>query len=366
MMQTTQRRIKYLDGLRGIAIFLVILSHYWGMAAPDILPFGDKFEHVRIVRQGWVGVELFFLISGFVILTTIERCQDIKQFVYRRWLRLFPTMLLATILTILFNWTVQPVPRFANTDWMDALPGLTFVAPSFFNLIPNIDVKSLNGSFWSLYTEVAFYIIFGASFFLFGWRKAVLVIFAVGLFALIGRHALAVAGVVGIGARIIEPFEWVGLKFFLWFVSGILFAKSQHLQNELIFGLACFFGLLAAFVVSPNLQPLQMDDRYAMTAVLGLFATALKWPGLQRLLECRPLLFLGAISYPLYLIHESIGLGMIVLTHRYAPWISDALLPIPTLILMLVICHHVARYVEPRLKNLIANGLDTSRLLSLR
>ena len=366
MMQTTQIRIKYLDGLRGIAIFLVILSHYWGMAAPDILPFGDKFEYVRIVRQGWVGVELFFLISGFVILTTIERCKDLKQFLYRRWLRLFPTMLLATILTLLFNWTVQPVPRFANSGWMDALPGLSFVTPSFFNLVPNIEVKSLNGSFWSLYTEVAFYIIFGATFFLLGWRKAVLVIFSLGFITLIGRDWLAAAGVVGIGARIIEPFEWVGFKFFLWFVSGILFAKSQYLHSNKIFGLACIFGLLAACVVSPNLQPLKMGDRYAMVAVVALFATALKWPWLQRLLEWRPLLFLGAVSYPLYLIHESIGLGLIVLTHRYAPWISDALLPVPTLVLMLFIGHHIASHVEPRLKSLIDGGLGTNRLQPLR
>ena len=257
------------------------------------------------------------------------------------------------------------MPRLGGNPWYDALPGLTFVAPSFYQMVFNVEIRSLNGSFWSLYTEAAFYVVFGAAFFLVGWKRATIAIFALGLVGLLGRELLAAAGVTGLGARVIEPFEWTGFKFFLWFVSGILFAKSRTLESDAMFVSACFFGLLAATVVSPNALPLVMDDRYAMIAVVLLFATALKWRALQQLLEWRPLLFLGAISYPLYLIHDTIGLGLIVLTHRYAADIPDFLLPLPTLVLMLIISHQVFRHVEPRLKRSI-NLLNTKVLMPAR
>ena len=354
-MQSTQGRIKYLDGLRGIAIMLVILSHYWGLGWTEILPFGDRFGSIRVIRQGWVGVELFFLISGFVILMTIERCVDLKQFLYKRWLRLFPAMLIVTIVTLAFNWSIQPVEQFSNSRWYDAVPGLTFFPPSFYHMIFDVDIDSLHRSFWSLYTEVSFYIVFGILFFVLGWKRATLAIAIIGLLVVFGRAILMQAGVSGSGLRIIEPFGWLGIKFYVWFASGILFARAKTLNDDRIFALACAVGLVAATLVSPNSAPLKWDDSYAMIAVLILFAVAQKLSVLQHMLEWRPLLLLGAVSYPLYLVHETVGLGLVVLTHRYLPQIPDALMPIPTLVLMIALSYWITRKVEPVLKSRLEN-----------
>jgi peptidoglycan/LPS O-acetylase OafA/YrhL len=357
-MQGAQGRIKYLDGLRGIAIMLVIFSHYWGLGWTEILPFGDKFGSIRVVRQGWAGVELFFLISGFVILITIERCKSVGQFLYRRWLRLFPAMLIATVLTLAFNWTIQPVPQFANSKWFDALPGLTFIPASFYHMAFDIQIDSLHRSFWSLYTEVSFYLLFGVSFFLLGWKRATLVIALAGLIVLFGSQILAASGATGSVLRIIEPFNWLGIKFFLWFASGILFAKARTLEDDRMFALACVVGFVAAILISPNALPLSWDDSYAMIAMLVLFAAAQKLALVQTLLQWKPLLFLGAISYPLYLIHETVGLGLIVWTYRLAPQIPDVLLPIPTFVLMMALCYWITRMVEPRLKTWLEERFD--------
>lgn len=356
-----QGRIKYLDGLRGIAILLVIFSHYWGLGWANILPFGDKFGTIRFIRQGWVGVELFFLISGFVILITIERCQNGGQFLYRRWLRLFPAMLIATIVTLIFNSTIQPVPQFVSRPWYDALPGLTFVSPSFYHAVFDIDVKSMHNAFWSLYTEVSFYILFGAAYFIVGWKRATLIVALAGLFVLFGQQILVSIGVSGIGLRSIEPFNWIGMKFFLWFASGILFAKARTNDNDYLFALALGLGLTAAVIISPNAYGLEWDDRFAMIAVVVLFASAQKWTTLQQVLQWRPLLLFGAISYPLYLMHETIGLGLIVITHRYAPWMPDLLLPLPTLIIMVLTCYWVTYRAEPMIKYFIEKLFDQRR-----
>jgi len=53
-------RVDYLDGLRGLAILLVIGFHAYS-AYPTIVPYGDQYLDVPIFKYGWLGVELFFL-----------------------------------------------------------------------------------------------------------------------------------------------------------------------------------------------------------------------------------------------------------------------------------------------------------------
>jgi len=94
-------RIAFLDGLRGLAILGVLIFHAYG-SFPQHLPSGDRFVVVPI-RLGYVGVQLFFIISGFVILMTLEKCSTLFDFGVRRWLRLFPAMLFASVLIFSYD-----------------------------------------------------------------------------------------------------------------------------------------------------------------------------------------------------------------------------------------------------------------------
>ena len=67
------KRIDYLDGCRGVAIILVILFHAFGRW-PDLVPYGEYYAQLSIVQYGWVGVELFFIISGFIYFNAIVSC----------------------------------------------------------------------------------------------------------------------------------------------------------------------------------------------------------------------------------------------------------------------------------------------------
>jgi peptidoglycan/LPS O-acetylase OafA/YrhL len=344
-------RIQYLDGLRGIAIIVVVLTHFWGPGWGKLLPFGNEFNGIRIVRQGWVGVELFFLISGFVILLTVERCNGIADFLVRRWLRLFPAMLLVTLLTLLFNATLQPIAQFADDPWYYALPGLSFISSSFWHVLLRVDIESLHHAFWTLYVEVGFYAIFGVTYFYAGWKRATAVLIVLGLAVLFGRPALTYFDAPRLAGRALEPFEWLGLRYYPWFASGILFAKAKSLQDNRMFLLACVVGLGAAVLISPNDRPLEWDDRSAMIAVVALFAFAQRSQQVQQLLQARSLIFFGAISYPLYLAHETIGLGLIVLTSQFLPGVPAALLPVPTTVLIVGLSYWLARFAEPWTKS---------------
>jgi peptidoglycan/LPS O-acetylase OafA/YrhL len=360
-MQQNLNRIQYLDGLRGIAIAVVVLTHFWGPGWGPLLPFGSAFNDVRIIRQGWVGVELFFIISGFVILLTVERCRGFPEFLRRRWFRLFPAMLLATILTLIFNATIQPIAQFADDPWYYALPGLSFISESYWHVIFQIDIASLHHAFWTLYVEVGFYAIFGIAYFYAGWKRATILLVVLCLAILFTRPVLGYFNATGIIGRALEPFEWLGMRYYLWFASGILFAKAKSLDNWRIFLLACVAGVAAAILISPNDRALTWDDRTAMIAVVALFAVAQKSVRTQRLLKARALIFLGAISYPLYLVHETIGLGLIVLTSSILPGVPAALLPVPTTIIILALSYAITRSGEPLVKSALQKYLKRER-----
>ena len=76
------QRIKYLDGLRGIAILLVILYHaFGGNGYNGVIHYGGSFSDVLFFKFGYLGVQLFFLISGFVILMTLEKSKSFIHFI---------------------------------------------------------------------------------------------------------------------------------------------------------------------------------------------------------------------------------------------------------------------------------------------
>jgi len=94
-MQTSRPHFAALDGVRGIAIILVMLTHYG-----EILRHGGAFEQglARVFNAGWIGVDLFFVLSGFLItgilLDTKGSPFYFRQFYWRRTVRIFPVYFL--------------------------------------------------------------------------------------------------------------------------------------------------------------------------------------------------------------------------------------------------------------------------------
>mgnify|MGYP003609638691 FL=1 len=129
-------RIQYLDGLRGVAIILVVLFHAFARW-PNLTPYGDEYAGFFITQYGWVGVELFFIISGFVIFMTLEKSSNIMVFMYKRWLRLFPAMLIASVFIYITAPFFYERPA-GQPTWLSLIPGLTFINPSIFKLILKI------------------------------------------------------------------------------------------------------------------------------------------------------------------------------------------------------------------------------------
>jgi peptidoglycan/LPS O-acetylase OafA/YrhL len=94
-VKKNEERVHNIDAFRGIAVLMVIFFH--GFSRWNYGFTVDKSTGIAMVsKYGWMGVELFFLISGYVILLSLLRTSTIIDFIGKRWRRLFPAMLIST------------------------------------------------------------------------------------------------------------------------------------------------------------------------------------------------------------------------------------------------------------------------------
>jgi peptidoglycan/LPS O-acetylase OafA/YrhL len=280
----TARRLLQIDGLRAIAALLVVAYHY-------TYGFEERFHHVTSlglsVTYGYLGVYLFFAISGFVIFMTLERCRQPLDFVASRVARLFPTYWVAVALTFL-TLQVLTIPGYAVT-WPQAIANLAMVH-AFFG-VPDVD-----GVYWSLQVELLFYIWMLAAWSLGLLRHSLALSFAwvgAGLAYGIAHNLLGIA----IPATI--P-RFLLLESIPWFVIGMT-AYTTLRDRQWRPAHLLLFALCLATVATRG----EIDRTVA--AVLSATLVLLASRGRLPVLTLRPLVFFGAISYPLYLVHEKIG-----------------------------------------------------------
>ncbi|QJU58612.1 acyltransferase [Sphingomonas sp. AP4-R1] len=345
-MHRGQSRLRYLDGLRGLAALMVVLWHYLGPTYTAYLPYGDRYAGLPLVGELWMGVEIFFLISGFVIFMTIERCSGFVDFMLRRWLRLFPTMLVASCLLFLidrlFHW---PGPE-AGARWIDLIPGLTFIPPAIYHAVLHRPIDSIDGVFWTLYVEMAFYVVFGLLYFRFGWKRAIAGLVLLFVAVRLWRIGLSYVHLPLILARAVEPFEWWGVDNFGWFAAGALFYKAHQADDRRLFALAVSVSLLSVALF--NLAVGMSLPVYVGLIVVALFFAAVQRShALQSLFAIGPMIFLGFVSYPLYLLHNNLGIGALaIFGPALFPHRPDLVIPL-VMAMAILLAWVTARFAEP-------------------
>lgn len=272
-MKHLRQRITELDGLRGIAAISVVLYHYTSR-------FGEKFgsnltSSIWEFEYGRYGVDLFFIISGFVIFMTIEKLKDPEDFIYKRFIRLYPTFWFCMLLTFFLMKYFGPELLKRSTE--ELLVNISMV-PSLFG------VRAVDGVYWSLLIELCFY----------GCMLMLLLL------------------------QLIPKIKYVGLAFLLFYFAACLWHKFHR---ELYYGSLFLTGisfykiwngnkswiwhLNILFCLALSLFSQQRIDFIAT----ALFCTLLYLFVYRqaRFLRFPPLVFIGEISYALYLIHQHIG-----------------------------------------------------------
>ena len=346
------KRISYLDGHRGIAILLVIVFHAYSRWS-EIMPYGSEFSEFPVFRYGYLGVQLFFLISGFVILMTLEKCQNVRGFLYRRWLRLFPAMLICSLLIYMTAGLFYERPK-GQPAIMDLIPGLLFVEPYVWLKLTGLEMSSLENSFWSLYVEVKFYVVASILYFRIGSQKLVIGLFLCFLSWVTLRYFDGFSPYSGLYSIA----DILGFEYFGWFSAGA--AYYLYVKSDKNRWFVC--GLLFSFISSLVESNLNLQILIAAMFISSFFALSIISVKLQMIISNRIFLYLGFVSYPLYLLHENMMISIVLKVWGWTQIIPGYLLPILAIVLIVSLSKYVSTYLEPRVKNSLSAAVKRIRL----
>lgn len=345
-------RLYLLDGLRFAAALAVVLFHFtgrenpaWGRSVWEEFPVLGP-----ITSYGGFGPYLFFMISGFVVLMSAWG-RSVPAFIASRVGRLYPAYWFAVVLTA--------VLVYANRSLFFEWPELTApeVALNLTMFQEGFGVVPLDGVYWTLWVELKFYILLGLMMVVGITRKRMLVLcllwpllgamaahaesdlmiavleptyapyFCIGiLLYLIRQDGWSASAALLLAANCASAL-WVADTYYRWWTVAVLGAPLSS------WGVVLLFALCVAAVVVATLTP----------------AARLGW---------RWLAVLGALTYPLYLVHQAPGWLLIQALNPVLP--KYAVLGL-TIGLVLVLAYLVQRLVEvpfgPKLRLAVARDL---------
>ena len=286
------RRLTYLDSLRGIAALSVVFYHYT-YALQDkgsLSGLSLKFSHIIIyyIDLGKFGVVLFFLISGYIIPTSLKDARGtVRDFAVTRFCRLYPFYWFMLLIYILFS----VGDRASELHLVKVISNATMVQ----GFLGQSDIM---GPAWTLQIELVFYVMCGVlaamtlhrSPYTMATSSLALVLIAL-LFAVI-RFMLhkKVPVVLPLGLSVM----FLGALWRQLTLEGSPVAKRLF---SLIFIPFCFLLLLTILVAYHDDNPLAYLTCYFSALMIFLISTGSHYPR-DRLFS-----FLGTISYSLYLIH---------------------------------------------------------------
>jgi peptidoglycan/LPS O-acetylase OafA/YrhL len=226
------------------------------------------------------------------------------------------------------------------------LPGLIFVPPLFLEKLLGSQQGLLEGVFWTIFVEVAFYLIFGFLY----YRLKERAIYALALISVLGI-IIKVAATQGLLSNLAQLSAAIGLQFFSWFTTGALVYqyRKEATRNNLV--LLCISIFITCLSMVSRSSQIGMAVSF-LVILLFLAPPYLSW--LERALTLRPLLLLGFISYPLYLLHENLLISMILKLVAFAPFVPLVLSPVLPILALVLLAYLVAKYIEPGLRARLA------------
>jgi peptidoglycan/LPS O-acetylase OafA/YrhL len=332
-------RYPELDALRGLAALMVVFFHFtFKRVEPD---FGFRF--------GATGVELFFIISGFVIFMSLTKITKSSDFIINRVSRLYPTYWVSVTFTFLL---IVVYAMFGGEEFniVRYLSNMTM-----FQFYMNI--KNLDGSYWTMIIEMLFYI---------------------GILLLFHFKILRYLNIIGLTLTVavaVTTFFWGEemmvkkiianiplLQFIALFLAGSVFYKIYIYKEKLLENYAiiivCLICQVSQHEYSGKSFEIINNFEYAivLTFFFGLFTLFIN--NKLTFIVSKGTLFLGKISFALYLTHQYVSLWVIIptLTNKLKMnfWLASFGIALPVTIL---IASFITFYLEVPLSKLMKKKL---------
>ncbi|WTW23952.1 acyltransferase [Streptomyces sp. NBC_00019] len=343
------RRLHAIDGLRLVAALMVVVHHYagtyrvnqpgnaiWGRPVSEIMPTVFRFA-----SYGWIGVEIFFVISGFVICMSCWG-RTPRQFFVSRVIRLYPAYWFAIVFT---------------TGVLAALPGVWPRQPwrevllNFTMLQAGSGVENVDRVYWTLWSELRFYLLF-------------LVVVATGLTY---RKVVVFCCVWG-AAAMLTPVAGLPLLQLLanpegawYFIAGLaLYLMHRFGQDLLLWGILGMAWLMGQSELGQRIDEVEHVSGWRGSVLiftaflLVMVAIAL---GAADRVRGKWLVTAGAVTYPLYLMHYVAGTTVI---NRLRDVMDARVLVVVVIGGFVLLSWVVHRLVERPVAGVLKRGLDTS------
>jgi len=346
-------RLYVLDGLRLIAAMGVVGWHWVGVERFPAVWHGLPSELMPkahlVGAYSWTGVELFFLISGFVICMSCWG-RTPGQFVTSRVVRLFPAYWVSVLMT-------AAVLLLVPTIWGDNThrPTLSRILTNLTMVNMPLGVDNLDPVYWTLWSEMRFYVLFGLML-VFGLTYRRVVTFcAVWAFAAL----LAPQANMPLLTALVQPtYAW-------YFIGGIvIFLMYRFRPNLLLWGMLVFCWLIAQDQIRGVIGGYEYGTKHHLSWAITVTLTTLAFAvvtaaalGAFNWMQWKWLTVAGSLTYPLYLLHQEIGWQLIT---RVRDWMG----PYPTLATvactMLLLAYLVHRLVERPLAPFMHRKLEAA------
>lgn len=343
-----KERVEVLDSFRFLAIMAVMFMHFTYRWTPpafneNLYPYGNAYG--TAFYYGYLGVEFFFIISGFVISYTLENTSGMASFFKNRFIRLFPPMLLCSLVTYFLCLALDDKHYFENAHSVrNFLPSLTFTNPSIWVTVTKKDFSYISLSYWSLWVEVQFYFVSAILFFSskkFFLRNLIILTIILSVFNAIPDRYIDPATYNNLPNKlklILSVWFYNRMHFDIknyisWFTIGVVFHhlfKRRKIQVKSFLAVGILFIFIFQFFALETFQV-----RIAYLIMLGLFFCMIYKKNVLTFLDIPMFRRIGMISYSVYLIHEIAG---VLLINKYGKYLGSWSFVSPFLVALLVIC----------------------------
>jgi peptidoglycan/LPS O-acetylase OafA/YrhL len=349
--------LRVLTGIRGWAALWVFMYHAWTYAKyPPLVVgfFGLSVELTPLFSMGIAGVTIFFVLSGFLLATPFAQWQAgqrerprLGRYFFRRVMRVFPAYYVQLALLVLLAW------------WSSGQPPIRDLATLAHHLLmlfvpPPLGVEPvINGVWWTLPIEFSFYLSLPFLAFMLRAQRALCLLVGCLAAMYLWRHGVVVRlADAPLQMRVQAAYQLPGSMdaFGMGMLAAVLHVNRPRLPAWLlpqagggVLGLLGIALVLAAIYWLPGKRAEYWSDHlifYAWTPALSLGIGAVLLAGvagssvLQRIFGNRYMVFLGLISYSLYLWHLPVLTWLAAaswypgLTGGHLAWILALALPI--------------------------------------
>jgi len=346
------------EGGRGLAALFVALFH-----------FGHDANALSVVRNGYLFVDLFFVISGYVICsaysTRLETTGDLRSFLIRRFGRLFPLLVFSTVLYVLAKnllvWAKQEAIARGLGGHLERADFAGYLVPELGEIVSTLtlthgmgifDRLILNPVSWSISTEFYAYVLFAAVCLAFrgGTRLAVYVVLSVtGLAATIWA-ALHVHDCLQAGKCFDITYDFgfarcVGS----FFLGALTYHFSRHVRlNANPLQLAGLAGLVALFFVA-EAWPMLVFASPLLFALL-VFSVSQDTGFAATVLKSKPFQVLGQRSYSVYMMHPILMIFVEPFARRTQGTVLIAVAVVAYLAILLLVSGWTYKFIEDPLR----------------